>query len=239
MRSGKLSRMVASAIVVLLLLLLIGCKASQGQKEKAKTQTTVEKKGASLSEQAKQHFVQGHKFLKKKELEAAIKEFAEAVRLSPEAALGHYWLGMAYYYNHQPEKAIPEFKKVIELEPDNFRGYAMLGKMYSLNRNTLDQAVEALKKAISINAEYPEAHYDLGRIYAVRGERDKGLAEFAFIFRMEPRFAYYHFEAGRIFEAMKAYDRAKGEYRKALALDPRLKRAREALEKLEKKEGTK
>jgi superkiller protein 3 len=190
-------------------------------------------KESPFAKGAEEHFKKGHEYLKSQNLDDALKEFEEAARLSPDTAIAHYWVGMTYFYKRDREKALAKFKKVLDLEPKNYHALGMIGKTLSFDRAKLDDAIKYLNQALAINPDYAEAHFDLGRIYALKGDMNRALAEFGFIFKSEPKYAMYHFELGRIFESMKAYDRAKNEYQRALQLNPNLKMAKEALEKLE------
>jgi protein O-mannosyl-transferase len=182
--------------------------------------------------EAEAAFKKGHEYLRDKKLEDALKEFEKAAKLSPDSPVAHYWVGMIYFYMKEPEKAIAKFKKVLELEPTNFRSLAMIGKILSFDRAKLDDAIRYLSDSLSLEPEYADARFDLGRIYAMRGDLNRALGEFAVIFRTEPRYALYHYELGRIFEGAKAVDKAKQEYERALQLDPGFSRAKEALDRL-------
>lgn len=193
---------------------------------------TVEE-GVVFAPGAEEHFKKGHEALKNHQLDEALKEFEKAAEMSPKTAVAHYWVGMTYFYKKEPERAMAKFKKVLDLEPENYHALAMIGKILSFDENKLDEAIIYLKKALSISPEYADAHFDLARVYAKKGDMNRALAEFGIIFRAEMRYALYHYELGKIFESMKAVDRAKNEYKRALQLDPRMTHAKEALERLE------
>ena len=189
-------------------------------------------KTSPFVKEAEEHFNKGHEFLRDQKLDEALKEFEEAAKISPDTPIAHYWVGMAHFFKRDPEIAIAKFKKVLNLEPKNYHALSMIGKILSFDKAKLDEAINQLEKALAINPDYAEAHFDLGRIYALRGDMNRAMAEFSFIFRTEPQYAMYHFELGRIFESMKAIDRAKKEYNRALQLNPNMTKAEEALKKL-------
>lgn len=188
---------------------------------------------APLSPEALEHFRQGHKFLANKKLQEAIKEFQETVRLAPDSPLAQYWLGRAYFYNQEPEPAEKAFKKVLELDAKNYHALAMLGKLYSFDRGKLDQAQQYLQQALEESPDNLEAHFDLGRIYAMKGEQQQALREFGFTFAKEGEFAIYHFEMGRILEAWGQKGEALQNYQRALVLNPRFDAAKQAITRLE------
>lgn len=209
----------------------IGITIIKGEnKDSVKAETLT--KTSPFVKEAEEHFSKGHELLRDQKLDEALKEFEEAAKISPDTPIAHYWVGMAHFFKREPEMAIAKFKKVLDLEPKNYHALSMVGKILSFDKAKLDEAINQLKKALAINPDYAEAHFDLGRIYALRGDMNRGMAEFSFIFRTEPKYAMYHFELGRIFESMKAIDRAKKEYNRALQLDPNMSKANEALEKL-------
>ncbi len=184
---------------------------------------------APLSKEAKAHFKKAHEFLKSRQLEKALKEFQETVKLSPKTPVAHYWVGMAFFFKRDLKKATEKFKEVLKLDPKNYHAMAMIGKIYTLDKTKLDDAAKYLRMAMKINPEFAEAHSDMAHIYAMKGNLSQAISEFRLIFQGEPKYARYHYELGRLFESMKAQDRAKNEFKRALVLEPRMKAAKEAL----------
>ena len=222
-----LSRFLVLILSAVCLLTLLGCPAdkSSDTKDKAKGK-------ASLPPQAVEHLAQGQKFLQEQKIDEALKEFQETVRLAPDSPVAYFWLGRVYFYRKDKEQAEKSFKKVLELAPDNYHAMAWLGKLYSLDKDKLEQAQSYLQKSLEESPENLEAHFDLARIYAMRGERDNALGEFGFLFSKEREFFVYHFELGRMLEAWHEKDKAMDQYRRVLVLSPNFKPAEEAIGRL-------
>jgi tetratricopeptide (TPR) repeat protein len=208
---------------------LLGCTPSPSG-EKAK-----EKKEAQppLSPQAMEHFRQAHKFLGENKLDEALKEFQEAVRLSPDAPLPHFWLARAYFFKQDKENCEKELKKVLDLDPKNYHAMALLGRLYSFDRAKLDQAQKYLADALDQSPDHIEAHFDLGRVLAMKGDRKGAMREFAYTFSKEGDFALYHFEMGRILEAWGDQKAALSHYKRALVLNPQFNAANQAVKRVE------
>lgn len=206
---------------------LAGC-APAGTPPKAEKEAKV-----ALSPQAMEHFRQGHRFLAERKLPEAIKEFQETARLAPDSPLAQYWLGKVYVYNKDREQAEKAFKTALQLDPKNYHAMGMLGQLYSFDRTKLDQAQEYLQQALDESPDNLEAHFDLGRVYAMKGDRQKALRELAFIFAKEGEFALYHYEMGRILEAWGEKDQALQHYKRALVLNPQFALATQAIKALE------
>jgi tetratricopeptide (TPR) repeat protein len=188
---------------------------------------------APLSPQALEHFRQGHKFLAENKLSEAMKEFQETVRMAPDSPLAQFWLGKTYFYNQESEPAEKSFKKVLELDTKNYHALAMLGKLYSFDRAKLDQSQQYLHQALEESPDNLEAHFDLGRVYAMKGDRQQALREFGFTFAKEGEFGLYHFEMGRILEAWGQKAEALQHYQRALVLNPSFDAAKQAVTRLE------
>ena len=185
-----------------------------------------------------EHLAQGQKFLQDTKLDEALKEIQETVRLAPDSPVAYFWLGRVYFYRKDKDQAEKTFKKVLELDPENYHAMAWLGKLYSFDKDKLPQAQTYLQKSLEESPENLEAHFDLARLYAMQGERNKALREFGFLFSKERDFFIYHFELGRMLEAWDEKDKAIEQYKRALVLSPNFKPAEEAIKQLEDGAGS-
>jgi tetratricopeptide (TPR) repeat protein len=225
----SLSRLAVALVICLTPLIILGCSASENNSKAAKEA----KKGPPLTPQALDHFRQAHKFLVEQKLEEAFKEFQETARLAPDSPLAVFWQGKAHLYRQERDQAEALFKKVLDMDPQNYHALAMLGRLYSLDRDKLDQAEAHLKQALDYSPENLEAHFDLGRVYARKGERDKALQQFRYLFAREAEFFIYHYELGRMLEAWGSKDAALREYRRTQLLNPAFDQAALAIKRLE------
>ena len=55
------------------------------------------------------------------------------------------------------------YKKILNVNPNNFKSIFLLGSLSAQIKN-LDSAKQLLQKAIQINSNYAEAHYNLGKV---------------------------------------------------------------------------
>jgi tetratricopeptide (TPR) repeat protein len=109
----------------------------------------------------------------------------------------------------------------------------MMGKIHSLDRAKVDQAKEFLDQALEESPDNLEVHFDLGRVYAIKGERERAVAEFRYIFSKEGEFSLYHYEMGRILEAWGDNNQALNHYRRALLFNPKLEPVNQAIKRLQ------
>lgn len=87
---------------------------------------------------------------------------------------------MAERTAHEPEltegEAVAQFQKAVQDHPDA-QSHFNLGSAYYVAHD-LDHAFPELQEAVALAPDNYHAHYYLGVIYKVRGEKDKARQEF-------------------------------------------------------------
>ncbi|MFA5110062.1 MAG: tetratricopeptide repeat protein [Desulfobaccales bacterium] len=213
------------------LLALSGCNSNSGTS--SQSPKSKEDLQATVSPQAFEHFREAHKLLKEQKLPEALKEFQQAADLAPKSALVRFWVGKVAFLNKDKDQAEKSFLRVLELDPANYHAKAMLGQIYLMDKTKLDQAERYLKESLDASPDNLEAHFDMARLYAMKGDKDQSLQEFRFVLAKESEFPGFHYELGRIMESWGEKDVALNHYRRALVLNPRFAPATQALQKLE------
>jgi tetratricopeptide (TPR) repeat protein len=83
-----------------------------------------------------------------------------------------------------------------------------------------EQAEDAFHKAIAIDAERPQAHLQLGHLYAALGRAEAAAAVLEVVCRLRPLWADAHYLLGLVCEDLGLSDRAENEYRVSLQCNP-------------------
>lgn len=86
--------------------------------------------------------------------------------------------------------------------------------------------LEVLEAQVRGNPGSPEAHFNLGHAYQMRGRADDAVAEFIAAVRIKPDYAMAYFELGQTYERLNRSDEALEAYRLALSIKPGLDSAR-------------
>lgn len=101
----------------------------------------------------------------------AIDSFERAVALRPTSPTFHYNLARACHLAKNYPKAIEHYQKTLALDPAHPLAHLHLGKLYGREQQRYPEAIDALSKAIALNADdtnaryLPEAHYLLAVAY--------------------------------------------------------------------------
>jgi tetratricopeptide (TPR) repeat protein len=114
-----------------------------------------------------------HKYLE------AIPYVKKALALEPTNVTIIDYAAIVHVYASQLEPAIAYFKQLLEIEVSSkAQVYYNLAFAYTIQGKT-DEAIEALKKAITLQPNYKMAHSLLGEIYLSLGKFKEGWHEFA------------------------------------------------------------
>jgi len=108
-------------------------------------------------------FQRGLTALKENRMEDALAEFTAAEREHPENASIHNFRGILLVQTGKNRDAAAEYQEAIRLDPQLEDAYRNLGFLRWTERN-LDQARDALRKAVDLSPDDSFAHYYLGRV---------------------------------------------------------------------------
>ena len=97
--------------------------------------------------------------------------------------------------------------------------YNNLGIFYN-REGRFNEAIVELKKALSIDQQFFEAHSNLGVAYANKGMLDEAISEYKKTLTIKPDYAAAHNNLGTVYGEKGMLDEAISEFNKALAIKP-------------------
>jgi tetratricopeptide (TPR) repeat protein len=149
----------------------------------------------------------------------AVKALLTAADLDPSDARCYLFLSKAYDSSpNQAEDVIRRFRRYAELQPGNALAlyyYALsLWKGKRVGDANLDlQTVESLlRKSIALDGSLPEAHVQLGNLYADQHEYDKSIPEYVRALELNPNLSDAHYRLGTDYVHVGQKDRAQKEF---------------------------
>jgi tetratricopeptide (TPR) repeat protein/peroxiredoxin len=130
----------------------------------------------------------------------AVRNFREAVRLSPDHLIALNNLGNAYRQVKQWDEAQKVFEHSLEVnsaDPEANYGLAMV---FAQSDDTV-RASEYLRKALTFRPVYPEALNNLGILYLRTERRNDAVASFQECIRVAPDFDQPYLNLARVYSA--------------------------------------
>jgi tetratricopeptide (TPR) repeat protein len=172
-----------------------------------------------LIHDATAHSKRGVDLYEKGDLDGAIAEFRQALRLKPDHPEVQNYLGAVLGDKGDLDGAIAEFRQALRLKPDDPEAHYNLGNALS-RKGDLAGAIAEYRQALHLKPDYPEAHYYLGIALTDKGNVDGAIAEYSEALRLKPDFPGAHYNLGLALTDKGNLDGAIAEYRQALRLKP-------------------
>jgi tetratricopeptide (TPR) repeat protein len=121
------------------------------------------------------HYNLGLAYKLKDQLDKAVPEFQNAIRLQPDLADAHYTLGVLFWQRGDFDKATDELQKAIQNQPNYAEAHYTLGTVFK-QQGKLPDAAASLREAIRLQPDFAGAHTTLAAVLRQMGDA-QGAAE--------------------------------------------------------------
>jgi tetratricopeptide (TPR) repeat protein len=150
----------------------------------------------------------------KGQIDEAMSQLQEAIRLKLDYADAHYNLGIALLQKGQTDEAIGQFWEAIRLKPDYADAHNNLGIALGMKGQT-DEAISQFQQAIRLKPDFADTHINLGVALARKNQIDEAISQYQEAIRLKPNFADAHnnlglalFGKGLIYGAISQFQEA-------------------------------
>lgn len=171
-------------------------------------------------------------------LDRAIADYGQAIRLMEEAAPASwelaffYWLsGHVYRGKGDLDRAIASYDESIRVAPRWDKAYNDRGAIY-FQKGDYERALADLGKVIEIKPNDATSYSLRAMVYSKMGEPAKGLPDADRAVQMKSKDAFARQMRGNVFEALGRKNEAIADYQSALKLNQAMSESREALKRL-------
>jgi tetratricopeptide (TPR) repeat protein len=154
----------------------------------------------------------------KKELEIALGDYNEAIRLNPNAAQVFNNRGTVWAAKQEYDKAIADYNEAIRLDPRFALAYYNQGIAWAAKQE-YDKAIADYNEAIRLDPKFVNAYDGRGIAWAAKREYDKAIADFNEAIRLDPKFVYAYNGRGVAWAAKREYDKAITDFNEAIRLN--------------------
>jgi Flp pilus assembly protein TadD len=122
------------------------------------------------------------------DLEGALVEFSEAVRLRPDSAAAHYNKGRSLFDLRRNEEAKSELETAVRLDPRNATSLYLLAVAEKQLDNAAGSA-EILQRVVALDPRNTDAHYLLGQDLAKLGQESAATTQWKKAVELNPEHA--------------------------------------------------
>ena len=153
-------------------------------------------------------------------LEAAIIEFREALRLDSKKDEARLALGRALISQQKFSEAIAPLREYVEHQPLDYQGYLAAGLAYKGLRQW-DPAIELMQRAARLNASNYESHYELGLVLAEASQTEGAIRELRAAEKIRPSAPEVHDQLAQLLAKSGLKGLAQKEHAESVALASR------------------
>jgi tetratricopeptide (TPR) repeat protein len=161
----------------------------------------------------------GVALLEEGNVDGAIPEFEEALRLDPEHTSSHSNLGMVLLHKGRADAAIPHLRQAVRLAPTVAAPHMNLGLAY-IHRGEGAQAAEQFRQAQRLDPENTGTYLQLGQALMLEGKMEEAAEACRQALTLDPTMAQAHYLLGLTHQKRAAWSEAAACYRRAAHHDP-------------------
>jgi tetratricopeptide (TPR) repeat protein len=154
----------------------------------------------------------------KGDLEGAIADFDEAIKLKPDDILAYNNRSVAKRMKGDLEGAIADYSKVIELIPDNVSAYDNRGRL-KLNMGDWDDAIADFNEAIKLKPDFDSAYGDRALGKAAKGDLKGAMADYNKAIDINPTNSWAHHRRGCLYYDSHDFTNAMVDFQRSSELE--------------------
>ncbi|HUI05423.1 MAG TPA: tetratricopeptide repeat protein [Verrucomicrobiae bacterium] len=152
-------------------------------------------------------------------LQEAIAQYKQALRLKPDYVEAHNNLGNALDRLGKVQEAIGHWEQALRIEPDYPEAHYNLGNVLR-QQGKATEAVAQYEQALRMNPDYAEAHNNLAGVLLQQGRQTEAMEHYEQALRVKPDYAEAHNNLGVILGETGRLEDAIGQYEQAVRINP-------------------
>ena len=154
----------------------------------------------------------------KGDIDRAIADFSEAIRLDPNDAMAFNNRGIAYSDKGDHDRAIADLSRRSGSIP-NPPSPTTTGLRYR-GKGDLDRAIADFNEAIRHRSQIRQAFNNRGIAYSDKGDFDRAIADYSEAIRLDPKSSRAYNNRALAYQGQRHLDRAAADYNEAIRLNP-------------------
>src|SRR5262245_3265628 len=140
---------------------------------------------AEQKNKALSYFLRANARAEQGDLNQAIAEFTEALRIDPQSAAAYHNRGVAYARKGDHDRAIADFTKALRFDPDDAVTYRCRGRAYRILEQ-YDRALADYNQALGLDPKNARAHRERGAVLTSKGAYDRAIDDLKETLRLDP-----------------------------------------------------
>ena len=171
------------------------------------------------NESAYLEFYAAEAHVRKREYEAAIDRYSNAIKLNPQLTPAYNNRGNVYKDKGDYDRAIQDYDKAIELNPNLAAAYTNRGVVH-IRKRRYGSAFQDYDRAIELDPRYAEAYYNRGNAFSELDKFDCAIRDYDKAIELDPQYAAAYTNRGIAYMKKGDLSHAVQDLTDAIDLDP-------------------
>jgi tetratricopeptide (TPR) repeat protein len=163
--------------------------------------------------------IRGDAYRQKAQVDEAISDYAEAIRIDPNTASAYNARALAYQIKGNTEHTLRDFTEAIRLDANYTTAYRNRGIVYS-NIGDFDRAIADFGESIRLEPKSAVSHNLRGVAFLRKNELDMALIDFSEAIQLDPKLKVAFINRADVYRAKRQLEDAVIDYDKAIEIDP-------------------
>ncbi len=160
----------------------------------------------------------GVRYKENGDLDRALADYDEAIRMSPKAAVLYYGRGNVWGAKGDVDRAIADYDQALRLDPNYVWAYNNRGNLWS-KKGDLDRAIADYDQAIRLDGRSASTYLNRAEAWEDKGQLDRAIADYDEAIRLDPDLKHAYYYRGIAWSAKGDFERAIADYDQALRRD--------------------
>jgi tetratricopeptide (TPR) repeat protein len=161
------------------------------------------------------YMTRGNAYIRKGEVDSALRDYEEAVRIQPDNYDALVNRGNAYARKKEWDKSTRDYDEALRLNPKSFQAYCNRA-MNHLAAGDLDRALADLTESVRLNPNFAEAYSRRSIVLLRLKRKDAALADVDSAVRLTPDSMEPYVVRGRLRSARREFALARADFERAL-----------------------
>ncbi len=164
-----------------------------GQMYMKLAQETLKRLEAQAPDSYLTNLVSGQLLESMENYDGALVQYSKALEKEPGFRGAHYNVGNVYWLEGKWEQAVAELNREVSADPYHCLARWKIGNSLINLKQEPDKAIDQVKKALEICPDLAQAHLDLGRLLAGKGDYLHAIPSYRRVIELDPDEASAHF----------------------------------------------
>ncbi len=165
-------------------------------------------------------YMRGCGWQEKGELDNAIADYNECIRLKPAQSEYYVARGTTRHDKKEFDKAIADYTEAIRLDPES--GIAYFDRGLSLHsKMEYEKAITDYSEALRLDPKYAKSYFNRGKAWSDSKNYDKAIADYTEAIKLDSKYLHAYHGRAHAWGATKDYDKAIADYTEAIRIDPK------------------